>query len=76
MARAWNVARNARLAETPPATEDLKTYEVKITGTGRKGDGVAEKGKYTIFVPGAQKGDVVNIYIENVSGTLAFARLA
>ena len=59
-----------------PDVEEGKTYEVKITGTGRKGDGVAEKGKYTIFVPGAQEGDVVNIYIENVSGTLAFARLA
>ena len=59
-----------------PDLEEGKTYEVKITGTGRKGDGVAEKGKYTIFVPGAQKGDEVEIYIKNISGTLAFARLA
>ncbi|WP_129114612.1 translation initiation factor IF-2 subunit beta [Halegenticoccus tardaugens] len=59
-----------------PDVEEGKTYEVKITGTGRKGDGVAEKGKYTIFVPGAKEGQVVNAYIENVSGTLAFARLA
>jgi translation initiation factor 2 subunit 2 len=58
------------------AVEEGKTYEVKITGTGRKGDGVAEKGKYTIFVPGAQKGQVVSVYIENISGNLAFARLA
>jgi translation initiation factor 2 subunit 2 len=57
------------------AVEEGRTYEVKITGTGRKGDGVAERGKYTIFVPGAQKGQVVRILIENVSGTLAFARL-
>ena len=59
-----------------PELEEGGTYEVKITGTGRKGDGVAEKGKYTIFVPGAREGQVVNIYIENISGTLAFARLA
>lgn len=59
-----------------PDVEEGRTYEVKITGTGRKGDGVAEQGKYTIFVPGAQEGDVVDVYIENVSGTLAFARLA
>jgi translation initiation factor 2 subunit 2 len=52
------------------------TYTVEITGTGRKGDGVAERGKYTIFVPGAQEGEVVDIYIENVSGELAFARKA
>lgn len=58
-----------------PDLEEGKTYEVKITGTGRKGDGVAEKGNYTIFVPGAQEGDVVNIYIKNISGNLAFARV-
>ncbi|WP_255168518.1 translation initiation factor IF-2 subunit beta [Natrononativus amylolyticus] len=58
------------------AVEEGQTYTVEITGTGRKGDGVAEKGKYTIFVPGANKGDVVEIYIENISGNLAFARLA
>jgi len=56
--------------------EEGKTYEVKITGTGREGDGVAEKGKYTIFVPGASEGQVVTAYIENISGTLAFAKLA
>ena len=59
-----------------PDVEEGETYHVKITGTGRKGDGVAEKGKYTIFVPGAEEGDEVDIYIKNISGTLAFARLA
>jgi len=59
-----------------PDIEEGETYEVEITGTGRKGDGVAERGKYTIFVPGAEEGDQVEIYINNVSGTLAFARLA
>ena len=58
------------------AVEEGKTYTVEITGTGRKGDGVAEKGEYTIFVPGAEEGDVVEAYIENISGNLAFARLA
>ncbi|AHG00061.1 translation initiation factor IF-2 [Halostagnicola larsenii XH-48] len=56
------------------AVEEGQTYTVEITGTGRKGDGVAEKGKYTIFVPGADEGDVVDIYIKNISGNLAFAR--
>jgi translation initiation factor 2 subunit 2 len=72
------VEKNTGTQETQqrPDVEEGRTYEVKITGTGRKGDGVAEQGKYTIFVPGAQEGDVVDIYIENISGTLAFARLA
>ncbi|ADE05141.1 translation initiation factor IF-2 subunit beta [Haloferax volcanii] len=58
------------------AVEEGRTYEVEITGTGRKGDGVAQRGKYTIFVPGAQEGQTVRIYIKNTSGSLAFARLA
>ena len=58
------------------AVEEGQTYTVEITGTGRKGDGVAEKGKYTIFVPGAKEGEVVEIYIKNISGNLAFARRA
>lgn len=67
--------RSSSSQQNREAVEEGETYEVKITGTGRKGDGVAEKGKYTIFVPGAQEGDVVNIYIENISGTLAFSRI-
>ena len=59
-----------------PELEEGETYRVEITGTGRKGDGVAEKGKYTIFVPGAQEGQVVDVYIESIRGTLAFSRLA
>jgi len=72
------VAKRRRTSQQTdrPDIEEGETYEVKITGTGRKGDGVAEKGKYTIFVPGAEEGDVVEIYINNISGTLAFARLA
>lgn len=56
------------------AIESGKTYELEIVGTGRKGDGVAERGEYTVFVPGAQEGETVRAYIKNVSGNLAFAR--
>lgn len=58
-----------------PVLEEGTTYELEITGTGRKGDGVAERGKYTIFVPGAKEGQTVTASIESISGTLAFARL-
>lgn len=50
-----------------------ETYEVKIDAVGSKGDGIAKKEKYTIYVPGAAKGDVVKIKIKKISGTLAFA---
>ncbi|WP_336000518.1 translation initiation factor IF-2 subunit beta [Halorientalis halophila] len=61
-------------SSTTATLEEGETYQVKITGMGRKGDGVAEKGKYRIFVPGTSEGDVVQVYIDNISGTLAFAR--
>jgi len=60
--------------EAADAIEAGETYEVEIVGTGRKGDGVAERGEYTVFVPGAEEGDTVRVQIENVSGTLAFAK--
>jgi translation initiation factor 2 subunit 2 len=58
-----------------PQVEAGRSYEVTITGTGRKGDGVASLGGFTIFVPGAAEGDTVQIQIERTSGKLAFAKL-
>ncbi|WP_299234247.1 translation initiation factor IF-2 subunit beta [Natronomonas sp.] len=72
------VTKNSRSKETQSTQEDVETgetYTVKVTDTGRKGDGVAHRGDYTIFVPGAEEGDVVDIYIKNTSGNLAFARI-
>lgn len=67
---------SASAAARTETVEEGETYEVEITGTGRKGDGVAEKGEYTIFVSGAREGQVVTAYVESTSGNLAFARLA
>ncbi|WP_227133750.1 translation initiation factor IF-2 subunit beta [Halorubellus salinus] len=72
------VAKSSK-KQSANVTEDVesgRTYQVKITGTGRKGDGVAKKNGYTIFVSGAREGQVVDAYIESVSGDLAFARVA
>jgi translation initiation factor 2 subunit 2 len=57
------------------AIEEGETYDLEIVGTGRKGDGVAERGSYTVFVPGAQEGQIVRARIESTSGNLAFASL-
>lgn len=67
--------RGAQQTQQREAIEEGKTYTLEIISTGRKGDGVAERGEYTVFVPGASEGEVVEAYIENVSGSLAFARL-
>jgi translation initiation factor 2 subunit 2 len=55
------------------ALEEGGTYEVRIDAVGIKGDGIAKKDKYTIFVPGTAKGDTVKIKIKKISGNLAFA---
>jgi len=47
---------------------------VTITDIGRKGDGIARYGKYTIYVPNIVKGAKVKVKIEKISGNLAFAR--
>jgi len=67
--------RSAPAHRTQETVEEGETYQLEITGTGRKGDGVAEKGSYTIFVPGAREGQTVTALIESTTGDLAFARL-
>ncbi|WP_435118106.1 translation initiation factor IF-2 subunit beta [Halolamina sp. C58] len=60
--------------ETTTDIEEGETYEVEITDTGRKGDGVAKRGEYTMFVSGAEEGETVRARVNNVSGNLVFAR--
>lgn len=72
------VSKQSSSTKATQAADEIvegETYELKITDTGRKGDGVAKRGKYTIFVSGARKGDVVDAYIESTSGTLAFGQI-
>lgn len=54
------------------ALEEGKVYEVRIDAQGSKGDGIARKDKYTIYVPNASIGDIVLVKIKKISGNLAF----
>jgi translation initiation factor 2 subunit 2 len=49
-----------------------QTYDMLIEDVGKKGDGIARKGNFIIFVPGTAKGSQVKVKIEKVSGTVAF----
>ncbi len=51
------------------------TYELTIQDIGRKGDGIAKVGDYTIFVAGTAKGATVKVMIEKVAGRVAFGRV-
>ena len=64
--RATTIAKEEALTEG-------ETYDVKIDAVGSKGDGIAKKDKYTIYVPNTVKGDIVKIKIKKITGNLAFA---
>ncbi len=52
-----------------------KVYEVMIQDIGKKGDGIAKKDKYIIYVPGTTKGAIVKVFIEKIAGTVAFGHI-
>ena len=62
-------------AEEVKEIEAGKVYDLLIKDVGKKGDGVARKGEFIIYVPGTAKGVQVKVMIEKVSGTVAFGTL-
>jgi translation initiation factor 2 subunit 2 len=65
--------RRASAPVKQDAIEEGKEYDVRIDAVGSKGDGIAKVDRYTIFVPGAAKGETLKIRIKRISGTLAFS---
>lgn len=65
--------RRAAAVVKEEALSEGGTYDVRIYALGSKGDGIAKKDKYTIYVPNAAKGETVKIKIKKISGNLAFA---
>jgi predicted RNA-binding protein with TRAM domain len=49
--------------------------EVSIEAVGAKGDGIAKKDGFVIFVPNTRKGDNAKIKITKVLANMAFAEL-
>lgn len=50
-------------------------YDFMIEDVGKRGDGIARKGNFIIYIPGTAKGSQVKAKIEKVSGTVAFGVL-
>ncbi|MEE9151224.1 MAG: translation initiation factor IF-2 subunit beta [Thermoplasmata archaeon] len=73
--RPVKVRKAGRGPEAKAAVEVGKTYDLMIQDVGRKGDGMAKKGDFIIYVPGTAKGSQVKVLIENISGTIAFGRV-
>ena len=69
--RPVTIRKGLKQAEEP-ALEEGKIYDLTIEDIGRKGDGIAKKAGYTIFVTGAVKGATVRVRIEKISNNVAF----
>jgi len=50
-------------------------FVATIEGVGEKGDGVAKKNGFVVFVPGTETGDNVKIRITKVLNKFAFAEV-
>jgi translation initiation factor 2 subunit 2 len=65
--------QRAPTARQVASIEEGKIYELKIETQGKKGDGIARVDRFTIFVPNARTGDIVQAKINKIDGNLAFA---
>lgn len=50
--------------------------DVKIEAVGEKGDGIAKKDGFVLFVPGTKQGDEVRIRVTRVLRKVGFAEVA
>jgi translation initiation factor 2 subunit 2 len=62
-------------AEEAKEIEAGQVYDFMIEDVGKRGDGIARKGNFIIYIPGTAKGSQVKAKIEKVSGTVAFGTL-
>lgn len=72
--RPVHVRKQAKVEEAKEL-EVGQVYEFMIEDVGKKGDGIARKGNFIIYVPGTAKGSQVKVKIEKISGTVAFGSL-
>ena len=72
--RPVHVRKAKRTAPEKATLQEGKVYDVLIEDIGKKGDGVAKLGNYTVFVTGAPKGAEMKIIVDKVTGSIAYAR--
>ena len=56
-----------------PPIKEGDEIELKIEGVGAKGDGIAKKDNFVIFVPNTKEGDLIRAKINRVLLKYAFA---
>jgi predicted RNA-binding protein with TRAM domain len=65
---------NGRGFRNPPVQVG-EEIDVKIEAVGEKGDGIAKKNGFVLFVPGVKEGDEVRIKITKVLRKVGFAEV-
>ena len=65
---------NDRQRFSPPVRVD-EELDVKIEAVGEKGDGVAKKDGFVLFVPNVKEGDYVRVKITKVLRKVGFAEV-
>ena len=62
--------------ESTPPVNVGDELDVKIEAVGAKGDGIARKDGFVLFVPGVKEGDQVRVKITKVLRKVGFAEVA
>ncbi len=58
-----------------PPVQEGEELDVKIEAVGEKGDGIARKDGFVLFVPGVKEGDEVHIKVTKVLRKVGFAEI-
>ena len=69
-----NESGDFRSQRSPPV-QIGDEIDVKIEAVGEKGDGIAKKDGFVLFVPGVKEGDVVRIRVTKVLQKVGFAEV-
>jgi predicted RNA-binding protein with TRAM domain len=79
-----NFGNRDRFSDRPPRNNDFgnappvnvgEELDVKIEAVGEKGDGVAKKNGFVIFVPGVKEGQNVRVKVTRVLRKVGFAEV-
>lgn len=66
---------NNRFETRAPPVKVGEELDVKIEAVGEKGDGIAKKNGFVLFVPSVQNGDEVRIRVTKVLRKVGFAEV-
>ena len=56
--------------------EEGKTYQIRIEGLGKEGDGVGRVNGFVVIVPGAKEGQTYSVRVTKVARKVAFGEIA